>query len=183
MIKPRFDPATGAPLSREKHYDPETGVGCRTPEPGDVPGIWTPDREGALTNGELCSAQEGLKGYFKRVHRKAREPEPSLDCAAALAFKRVKAAREHVLDTTAWYCVAERLCRKGHWVAWMLDHATPRCPHCEGELKFRRGATQLEGVCASAPNQHNAETDLRADIRDLYEAAFDDEITALQIIE
>lgn len=182
-----FDPETGAPLSEDKHYHPGTPVksddradpyrqGARTPVEHPVVD-WHSGREGALTNGELCSSLDGLIGYFRRMHRRARPPNPKLDQSAALAFKRLKSAEEHVADSFVWYCAAERLARKGHWAAWMLDHTQPRCPRCNSTCKFRPGMDALEPVCASSPSRHGSVEDaIRTRITELYEAAFDETI-------
>ena len=175
-----FDPESGAPLSREKHWTPWHRVGVRTPVE-DPQAEWHAGREGALTNGELQSSQQGLLGYFRRVHRDARDPNPELDRTAALALKRLKSvdATDHAaagaLDAIVWLALAERLAAKGHWVAWMLDHFVPRCPHCASALKFRRGVWALEAVCASSPNRHGTVDDAIHDaVATLYRAAFDD---------
>lgn len=136
-----------------------------------------------MTNGELVSSADGLLGYFRRVHRDVRsEPDPALDRAAALAIKRVRGAEssqgdpvgEHALDCMVWYAVAERLARKGHWTAWMLDQTIPRCPRCRSALKFRPGVDGLEGVCASSPSRHGSVDEaIREHVRELYGAAFE----------
>jgi hypothetical protein len=187
MIQDRaFDPGSGAPLSPDKDYPPGARAGrdqgARTPVEHPH-AAWTRGREGALTNGELVSSAEGLLGYFRRSHRQVRPPAAGLDCAAALAIKRLKAADDRAMDALVWYALAERLARKGHWTAWMLDHAIPRCPRCRSQLKFRPGVDGLEGVCASAPNRHGAvDGAIREHIRVLYDAAFDESIAAGDLI-
>lgn len=195
MIQSRaFDPDSGAPLEDAKDFPPGTRRGRdqgRRPvqeHPLAVTDDWVDRREGSMTNGELVSSTDGLLGYFRRAHRQVREPAPALDRAAALAIKRVKRATnsqdepigEHALDVVVWYVTAERLARKGHWTAWMLDHAIPRCPHCRSALKFRPAVDGLEGVCASSPNRHGAVDDaIRDRIRELYRHAFDDAVDEL----
>ena len=88
-----FDPQSGAPLTDDQFYHPDVRGPAR--KPVQTPHTeWSAGREGALTNGELRSAQGGLLGYFRRVHRDVREPDPDLDCAAALAIKQLKADEE-----------------------------------------------------------------------------------------
>jgi len=178
-----FDPATGAPLSEERHY-PDHGVPCRQPEfDATVAKFWSTGREGALTNGELVSSLQGLLGYFRRVQRELRAPNPELDRAAATALRRLKSAtdqrgdpRRNAIDSIVWYALAERLARQDFWTAWMLDAAIPRCPHCHSRLKFRGGIDNLEGVCASSPSRHGSVDDaIHEAIAAVYDAAFVDD--------
>jgi hypothetical protein len=168
-----FDPQSGAPLSEQRHYPGAYDHGVRTPVYHPT-SEWEAGREGALTNGELRSAQQGLLGYFRRVQRRVREPDPTLDRTAALALKRLKAATD-AIDTFVWYALAERLAAKGHWTAWMLDHVNARCPQCSSRVKFRPAVGRLEAVCASAPSDHGAVDEaVRDRVAEIYEAAFDD---------
>lgn len=177
-----FDPDSGAPLEDNKQYPPgvrdgrDQGRRLVQEHPLAVSGNWLDEREGSMTNGELVSSASGLLGYFRRAHRDVRDPDPALDRAAAAAIKQVRATDvgRGAIDTFAWYTTAERLARKGHWVAWMLDQCIPRCPHCRSELKFRPGVSRLEGVCATNPHRHGAVDDaVRERVAQLYEAAFD----------
>lgn len=181
----RFDPETGAPLSRDTEYHPDYGPGVKVRTPVEHPDAvdWHIGREGALTNGELRSSDRGLLGYFRRVHRLVRTPNPDLDRAAALAIKRLKASNTHELDCFLWYALAERLAAKGYWVAWMVDFAVPRCPHCASQLKFRPGVDHLEAMCASQPTTHGAvDDDIHDRVTAIYESAFDDALPAPRIL-
>lgn len=166
-----FDPATGAPLSEDKTYPDNYRFGVRSPvyHPDSR---WTQYRDQALTNGELQSSTGGLLGYFRRVHRSARPPDPSLDSAAALALHRIDSDEHNHIDTFVWYALAERLARKGHWVSWMIDFATPRCPHCHSELKFDRGAHPI-GKCASSAEHGMVHDDILDRVVEIYNTAFD----------
>ncbi|MFC5970091.1 hypothetical protein ACFPYI_01985 [Halomarina salina] len=176
-----FDPQSGAPLTEERHYPGSYRIGVRTPIPHPLSN-WTSSREGALTNGELRSAQQGLLGYFRRIHRLVREPDPALDRAAALALKRLKAG-PNTIDALTWYALAEYLARQGYWVAWMLDHVNARCPHCASRVKFRPAVDRLEAVCASAPMDHGAVDEaIRERVAEMYEAAFDDTIEEFRVL-
>lgn len=183
MISKRaFDPATGAPLSEEKLYPNTYRYGVRSPI-HHPQSCWIRHRDEALTNGELQSSMEGLLGYFKRVHRACRAPEPSLDSAAALALKRLKAAeadaadggsdtqpREYI-DVFVWYALAERLSRKGHWVSWMIDFAQPRCPHCQSVVRFEQGA-RLIAKCGSSDTCGMVHDDILDLVLRIYNTAF-----------
>lgn len=190
-----FDPASGAPLASTKEYTPgandpreshsgrDQGAREVVENPMAVCSDWVAEREGSLTNGELVSSEHGLLGYFRRTHRQVREPLPELDRAAATTFRKIKAITEDdtAYDATIWYVAAERLAAKGYWSVWMLDHATPRCPHptatgrCGSTLKFRPAVDGLEGMCASSPNRHGAVDEaIRERVRELYDAAFGD---------
>lgn len=176
-----FDPATGTPLSETRLHATPSGandhvtVPIRTPvEHAAVDVDWS-KREGTLTNGEIRSDQQGLKGHFRRVHRAVRdEPVPKLDCAAVLAIKRLKAANEDEIDSFVWLALAERLAEKGYWVAWMLEHFLPRCPECESTLKFRKAVFRADSICASAPSVHGAVDDgIRTRTMWAYQNAFE----------
>ncbi|MFD1515096.1 hypothetical protein [Halomarina rubra] len=176
-----FDPQSGAPLSRDRHYPGAYRHGVRTPL-NHPNAEWDDSREGALTNGELRSAQQGLLGYFRRVQRQVRQPEPSIDRQAALALKRLKAATD-AIDTFVWYALAEYLARQGHWVAWMLDHTHARSPHCASRVKFRPAVGRLEAVCASAPKAHGAVDEaIRDRVGDIYTAAFDEDLQEFRVL-
>lgn len=178
MISRRaFDPATGAPLTDDKHYPASYRFGVRSPERHPDSG-WITNRDEALTNGELRSSREGLLGYFKRIHRAVREPLPELDSAAALALSRLKATDDEnesvyrgTIDTFIWYALAERLARKGYWVSWMIDFAIPRCPHCYSEIKFKQGA-RLIAKCGSDSDHGMVHDDIIETVTDVYNAAF-----------
>lgn len=186
-----FDPDSGAPLKRDKEFPPGARAGrdqgrrLVTEHPLAVTDDWLEKREGSMTNGELCSSTNGLLGYFRRVHRQVREdPDPALDRAAATALKRIRGTESGTgaIDTFVWYVLAERLARKGHWAAWMLDQCIPRCPRCRSRLKFRPGVGGLEGVCATSPHRHGAVGDaVRERIRDLYAEAFDEQLESLRL--
>ncbi|QRV14200.1 hypothetical protein JMJ58_14790 [Haloterrigena salifodinae] len=184
----RFDPETGAPLSQTKEYPPYErggGAGVRSPEPHPDAEGWHVGREGALTNGELESSSLGLLGHFRRTHRAARdEPNTALDRAAALAIKRIKADHDGIYDSLAWLVLAERLCRKGYWVVWMLDHFTPRCPHCGSSLKFKLGAGPI-GYCASSASHGDVDEQIRELVCERYNETFatsDHYIDQLEIV-
>lgn len=175
-----FDPDSGAPLAAEKEFPPGVRAGRdqgrRLVEnhPLAVTSDWG-EREGSMTNGELCSSGDGLLGYFRRVHRKVRTPNPALDRAAAAAIRQVRRtdAGRRAADTFVWYVVAERLAQRGYWSAWMLDHCIPRCPYCRSMLKFRPAVGKLEGVCARNAHRHGAVDEaIRERIHELYAAAF-----------
>lgn len=186
----RFDPQSGAPLSDLKHYPGTYNCGVRIPDQ-HPDAEWTAAREGALTNGELVSAQQGLLGYFRRSQRQQREePEPAMDRAAALALKRLRSEFPRALDAMVWYALAERLARKGFWASWMLDHANPRCPHptqhdeggavvarCGSRVKFRAGVDHLEAICASSPSEHGAVDErVRERVASIYRGTFDEPV-------
>lgn len=170
----RFDPETGAPLSETKEYPPyETGgrSGVRSPV-RHSDSEWIENRDAALTNGELESSGQGLLGYFRRTHRAARdEPNTSLDRAAALAIKRIKATHDGIYDSFVWLVLAERLCRADHWVTWMLDHFTPRCPHCGSGLKFKQGVDPI-GHCASSADHGDVDEQIRELVVERYNETF-----------
>ncbi len=179
-----FDPESGAPLSDEHDYHPDHGVPVRTPVQHHT-SQWTASREGALTNGELRSSGDGLIGYFRHKHREVRAPDNRLDQAAALGIRKLKSAEDNkfALDCFLWYALAEKLAKKGHWVAWMLDFAGARCPKCHSRLKFRPAIDKLEGVCASSEHDHGAvDDDIRSTVRRLYERAFDDDLDEFILI-
>ena len=176
-----FDPQSGAPLTEERHYPGSYRVGVRTPIPHPVSN-WHLGREGALTNGELRSAQQGLLGYFRRVHRNVRAPDPQLDQSAALGLKRIKAASD-AIDALVWYVLAERLAEKGHWVAWMLDHVNARCPQCSSRVKFRPAVGGLEAICASSPSDHGTVDEKIHDrVAEIYLAAFDEDLEEFRVL-
>jgi hypothetical protein len=201
----RFDPDSGAPLSVEKHYPPGSAhyrTGARTPK-YHPDSAWSLSREGALTNGEVRSSRRGLQGYFERVVRAVREgtePDPRLDMAASNALRQLKSGGEngdggdgaqsdrYTLDCFVWYALAERLCRKGWWVSWMLDYAIPRCPLCGSEAKFDDGVWHKRAICGSQsgpsnipdelesqgyePGHGDIDDALRREIRSTYNSAF-----------
>lgn len=176
MISRRaFDPATGAPLSDDKIYPDHYRFGVRSPayHPNCS---WIENRDQAFTNGELRSSREGLIGYFKRVHRACRVPDPRLDSAAALAITRLKTDDDDdqyrgEIDTFIWYALAERLARKGHWVSWMIDFAIPRCPHCYSEIRFEQGA-RLIAKCGSDGSHGMVHDDMLERVTTVYNNAF-----------
>lgn len=171
----RFDPATGAPLSDSKSYPPgeRHWVGVRSPKK-HPDAAWIANRDEALTNGELQSSDQGLLGYFRRIHRTVREdPDPSLDRAAALGIKRLKAVREHSIDAYVWLALGEYLSRRGFWVSWMLDHYVPRCPHCHSTVKFKQGVDPI-AYCASDGGHGDIDDQIRSQVIDLYNAAVQD---------
>lgn len=175
MISRRaFDPATGAPLTDEKTYPDNYRFGVRSPEYAPH-ACWIEHRDAAMTNGELRSSREGLLGYFRRVHRAARAPDPSLDSAAALALSRLKSEedgqRSHI-DAFIWYALAERLARKGHWVSWMIDYSLPRCPKCYSEVRFEKGATRLIAYCASSGEHGMIHDDILEYVTRVYNETF-----------
>ncbi|WP_126665254.1 hypothetical protein [Haloterrigena salifodinae] len=185
--KVRFDPATGAPLSETKEYPPyETGGGSGVRSPvRDPDANWKANRDAALTNGELESSSQGLLGYFRKIHRTVRDdPNTSLDRSAALAVKRIKADHKRIYDSVAWLVLAERLCRKGYWVVWMLDHFTPRCPHCGSGLKFKQGVDPI-GYCASSAEHGDVDGVIRNLVCERYNETFatdDHHIDQLEIL-
>lgn len=201
-----FDPDSGAPLSETRYRYPDAGYPSGDTEatfsyadgrfshaartPVNHPDVeWSASREGALTNGELHSSARGLLGYFRRIHRKVRAPQPEMDRAAACAIKRIRSERRTAWDCYVWYALAERLAAKGYWVAWMLDYVEPRCPyqgtsttHCGSDVKFRpatsveRGGTYLEAVCASSPHEHGVVDDAICEhVGAIYTETFDDD--------
>lgn len=178
-----FDPESGAPLSEDKEYPPWYATGVRQVEQDPVTSTVGPDgaaqwhggREGALTNGELESSRRGLLGYFRRVLRKSRDPDPKLEMAAASALRKLKAVDSRPIDTTVWWALAERLAQEGHWSAWMFSHVIPRCPRCHSRLKFRAAVYEMDAICATSPNRHGTVNDEIAEaVLELHEAAFDD---------
>lgn len=176
MISRRaFDPKSGAPLSDDKVYPHTYRFGVRSPV-YHPHAVWNETRDQALTNGELRSSREGLLGYFRRVHRACRPPDPSLDSAAALALTRLKTDDEDdhyrgELDVFVWYALAERLARKGHWVSWMIDFAIPRCPHCYSEIRFEQGC-RLIAKCGSSADHGMVHDDILDRVTKVYNTAF-----------
>lgn len=180
-----FDPDSGAPVESTKEFPPgvrsgrDQGRRLVVEHPLAVTRNWVAHREGSMTNGELTSSAQGLLGYFRRVHRTVRDPDPALDRAAATAINAIRRTDDGrgIADTFVWYAVAERLARKGHWVAWMLDATTPRCPDCRSQLKFRPAVDGLEGICASSPHRHGTvDAAIRERIHALYASAFETEL-------
>ncbi|WP_226043423.1 hypothetical protein [Natrinema sp. DC36] len=184
----RFDPATGAPLTDDKEYPPyQSGgrSGVRSPV-RHSDSAWIANRDSALTNGELESSGQGLLGYFKRIHRKARDdPNTAIDRSAALAIKRIKANYDGIYDAHAWLILAEYLCREGYWVVWMLDHFQPRCPHCLSVVKWKMGVDPI-AYCASSADHGDVDAEIRELVRERYNETFADEpgerIDELQIV-
>ncbi|WP_436928785.1 hypothetical protein [Halosimplex halobium] len=171
-----FCPESGAPLSRDRHYD-ETGRGKRA--------VTTTDRSaaagtaGELTNGAVRSARTALLTYFERCHRRHADADEELYRRAAVALRRLKsgASGRQEWDVHVWFALKHRLASTSHGVEWMNDHATLRCPECAGRLRYRRTPGCVVATCGV--NCDGADGDALAAIREtvasLYATAFDDD--------
>lgn len=133
-----FCPTNGAELSREVHYD-ERGRPKRVPKSDEL----SPNAalEAPLTAGKRRSSKRALSRYFQRCHQRHAETDDDLYRRALLTVTRLKrtATGRETHDVIVWYALGERLTRNGFDVEWMGSHVEPRCPECEGRLKYVSG--------------------------------------------
>lgn len=168
-----FCPRSGAPLSRERHYD-EHGNARRAPV---EPSVGEPTLHG-LTNGERRSSKRALQIHFRRCHGRHADPDRSLYRAAAAALHRLKSAASGTTewDFYVWYALAEHLAREEYHVEWMHAHSEPRCPDCHGRLAYDRTPTgDLLARCGTdcTGSRTDALAAIRETVADLYARAFD----------
>lgn len=130
-----FCPKTGAPLSREEHYD-NRGNSRRATLPSEF--ATESQLPGEFTNGAVRSSKAALFNRFRRCHQRHCEADDALYRKAALGLRRLKRAADgqQGRDVYVWYALQRRLEESGFGVGWMHGHAEPRCPHCHGRLKY-----------------------------------------------
>ena len=169
-----FCPKTGAPLSREKHYD-ETGQPQRAPIPDEH--VEQTVVEAELTNGAVRSSVQALNNHFRRCHQRHHERDSDLYRNVALALKRLKRAATGIegRDVYVWYALYEHLSRRGYAIEWMHAHVEPRCPVCHGPLTYgRRGVDGIVARCATNCTDDGADRmiDIRNTVTTLYRRTF-----------
>lgn len=172
-----FCPKSGAPLSKELHYD-EFGRGLHHPERDGHAGGTQPD--GELTNGALRSSRIAIFNHFRNCHRRKHGVDDDLYSKAAVGLTRLKraASGRTAWDLYVWYALGEWLARSEHEVTWMSAHVEPRCPDCAGELKYKRGVDDaLLAYCAVNCTGSSADRleEIRERVADLYGRAFTDD--------
>mgnify|MGYP006993518559 CR=1 FL=1 len=168
-----FCPKSGAPLSRDRHYD-EAGRGKRA--------VTATDRSsargtvGELTNGAVRSARTALLTYFKRCHRRHAEADDELYRRGSVALRRLKSAASgrQEWDVHVWFALKHRLASAGHEVEWMNDHATLRCPACAGRLRYRRTPGDVVATCGTDCDDSGGDAlaGIREVVASLYASAF-----------
>ncbi|QLH84035.1 hypothetical protein [Halosimplex pelagicum] len=169
-----FCPESGAPLSRDRHYD-ELGRGKRA--------VTTTDRSaaagtaGELTNGAVRSARTALLTYFERCHQRHGDADDELYRRGSVALRRLKSAASgrQEWDVHVWFALKHRLASAEYDVEWMNDHATLRCPHCAGRLRYRRTPGGVVATCGvdCDGSGGDALAAIRETVASLYAAAFD----------
>lgn len=180
-----FCPKTGAPLSREKHYD-ETGRPRRAPVPDEHAGQIV---EAELTNGAVRSSLRALTTHFRRCHQHRHDADRALYREAALALTRLKqtATGSEERDVCVWYALCEHLAREGHDADWMHAHVEPRCPACHGPLTYERLGANVSAHCATNCTGDDPDrlAELRETVATLYERTFspeDDVLSASDLV-
>lgn len=172
-----FCPKSGAPLSKELHYDDE-GRPRRCVESDENSAVRSPD--GELTNGSLRSSKVAVFNHFRRRHQRHHGTDSRLYSKATLALRRLKrtANGREAWDMYVWYALAERLDRLGFDVRWMSAHVEPRCPRCAGRLKYERtAADELVARCGTDCTDDRSDrlAEIRETVVGLYGRAFEDD--------
>jgi hypothetical protein len=172
--KDAFCPKTGAPLSKEYHYDNRARSWRAV-----LPDEYTPtsDLPGELTNGAVQSSKAALFNYFRRCHKRHCEADDKLYRKAALGLRRLKSTAEGRTDwdVHVWYALQRRLDRAGFDVEWMHLYTEPRCPHCHGRLKYKlydNGDITAQCGTRCTGNTGDKLHESRETIAELYSQAF-----------
>lgn len=178
-----FCPETGAPLSRERHYDdrgaPQRAVLAREESAAEsTAGDSAEGRAGELTNGATRSSKAALFNYFRRCHERHADTDDALYRKAALGLGRLKRAADgrDGEDVYVWYALGRRLDAAGFAVEWMHTHAEPRCPECHGRLAYESGGGDVRARCGTNCTGDHADQlhEIRTIVAELYARAFDE---------
>ncbi|WP_224270862.1 hypothetical protein [Haloprofundus salinisoli] len=172
-----FCPKSGAPLSKNRHYD-HCGRAARAVE--DDSASRRAGTVGELTNGAQRSSRTALFRYFRRSHERQFDADTALYRTATLALRRLKttATGRQEWDDIVWFALHARLDRKGHDATWMLAHVDLRCPRCGGRLRYTDcGSGEIFATCVVDCTDDNADRldEIRTLVANLYAATYPDD--------
>ncbi len=168
-------PSSGADLSDDRHPD-DRGIQHREPETSD---------ENVLSTGKTHSSRRALMSFFERKHSALANDAADAVVPTAIRYLRALKSETDARDEWIWYALAERLHREGFEVAWMRTaDVVLVCPHCGSWLKYRPAPKgDLLPKCGVNCNDRDEFVfgDIRREIRETYNGAFDATLDAGQL--